>query len=124
MKPLDGELLGILSRMPFLDRVEAAIFSGWSRGAAYDAMSRMEDAGLVTAIPHATVLTPATHRFRLTGRGIDSLAEHEGTTVEDLLRTRPVSAWWRRLLLERPRRLSSHLSPGLHRRRYRMAPGI
>ncbi len=101
MNPLERELLGLLSRMPFLDRVEAAIFSGWSRGAVYDAMSRMEAAGLIAAIPHATIITAATRRFHVTAAGLDSLAEREETTVEDMLRTRPVSAWWRRLLLER-----------------------
>ena len=101
MKSLEAELLGLLSRMPFLDRVEAAIFSGWSRGAVYDATSRMEVAGLIAAIPHATVLTAATRRFHVSAAGLDSLGEQEGTAVEDMLRTRTVSAWWRRLLLER-----------------------
>ncbi len=101
MSSLDGELLGLLARMPFLDRLEAAIFSGWSRGAVYGAMSRMEDAGLISAVPHATSITAATRRFHLTSAGLACLAQREGTTVDELLRTRPVPAWWRRLLLER-----------------------
>ena len=101
MRGLDGQMLSLLSWMPFLDRLEAAVFSGWSRGAVYGAMSRMEGAGVVSAVPHATQLTAATRRFHLTSAGLNCLAELEGVAVEDLLRTRPVSAWWRRLLLER-----------------------
>ena len=33
MKPLDGEMMRLLARMPFLDRLEAAAVSGRSRGA-------------------------------------------------------------------------------------------
>ena len=51
MSSLDGELLGLLARMPFLDRLDVAIFSGWSRGAVYGAMSRMEYAGLISSVP-------------------------------------------------------------------------
>ena len=101
MRGPDGQMLSLLSWMPLLDRLEAAVFSGWSRGAVYGAMSRMEDAGLVSAVPHATLLTAATHRFHLTSAGLVRLSEREGVAEEDLLRTRPVSVWWRRLLLER-----------------------
>ena len=101
MRGLDGQMLSLLSWMPFLDRLEAAVFSGWSRGATYGAMSRMENAGLVSAVPHATILTAATRRFHLTSTGLDRLAQREGVAMDELLRTRPVSAWWRRLLLER-----------------------
>ena len=101
MNPLDEELLGLLSRMPFLDRLEAAAVSGWSSGAVYESVSRMEDAGLISSVPHAAVLTAATRRFCLAAPGVQRLANREGVEVEELLRTRPVSAWWRRLLLER-----------------------
>ena len=101
MRALDGEILGLLARMPFLDRLEAAVLSGWSRGAIYDAMSRMDGAGLVSTVPHATSITAATRRFHLTATGLVCLAERNGVAVEDLLRTLPVSAWWRRLLMER-----------------------
>lgn len=101
MRPLDEELLGLLSRMPFLDRIEAAVFSGWSKGAVYGAVSRMEDEGLVFALTHATPLIAATRRFYLTSAGLTYLGQQEGVAPADLLRTLPVSAWWRRILLER-----------------------
>ena len=91
----------LLSRMPFLDRLEAAAISGWSSGALYESVARMEDAGLISSVPHATVLTAATRRSCLTAFGLRCLAEREGVAVDELLRTRPVSDWWRRLLLER-----------------------
>ena len=61
----------------------------------------MEEAGLVSAVPHATILTTATARYCLTTSGLHRLAEREGIAVDELLRSRPVSAWWRRLLFER-----------------------
>ena len=101
MRPLDGELLRLLADMPFLDRLEAVAVSGWSRGAVYGAVRRLEDAGLAAPVPHATDLTAPTRRFHLTAAGLRRLAQEEGVPVDGLLRTRPVSAWWRRLLLER-----------------------
>ncbi len=101
MRPLDEELLGLLSRMPFVDRLEAAIVSGWSRGAVYGAVSHMKETGLLSAVPHATVLTAATGRYCLTASGLHRLAKREGIAIDELLRSRPVSDWWRRLLLER-----------------------
>ncbi len=101
MRPLDGELLRLLADMPFLDRLEAVAVSGWSRGGVYGAVHRLEDAGLVAAVPHATDLTAPTRRFHLTAAGLKLLAEEEGRSVDALLQSRPVSNQWRRLLLER-----------------------
>ena len=101
MNPLDEELLVLLSRMPFLDRLEAAAISGWSSGAVYESVARMENEGLISSVPHATALAAATRRSSLTAFGLQRLAEREGVAVDHLLRTRPVSDWWRRLLLER-----------------------
>ena len=101
MRPLDGELLRLLADMPFLDRLEATVVSGWSRGGVYGAFSRLEDAGLTAPVPHATNLTAPTRRFHLTAAGLRLLAGEEGLSVDALLRSRPVSNQWRRLLLER-----------------------
>ena len=101
MRPLDGELLRLIADMPFLDRLEAVSVSGWSRGAVYGAVHRLEDAGLAAPVPHATDLTAPTRRFHLTAAGLKLLAEEEGRSVDALLRSRPVSNQWRRLLLER-----------------------
>ena len=101
MRPVDGDLLRLLAAMPFLDRLEAAAVSGWSRGAVYKAVPRLQDAGLIAPVPHATDLIPPTRRYHLTAAGLRRLAHEEGMSLDDLLRGRPVSARWRRVLLER-----------------------
>ena len=101
MRPVDGELLRLLADMPFLDRLEAFAVSRWSTGGVYKAFRRLEDAGLAAPVPHATDLTAPTRRFHLTAAGLRRLAQEEGVSVDGLLRSRPVSTQWRRLLLER-----------------------
>ena len=109
MSPLDGNLLRLLSHMPLLDRLEAVAVSGWSRGAVYRAVPRLGDAGLIASVPHGTELIPPTRRFHLTAAGLRRLAHAEnaapesgaGQALEGLLRDLPVSARWRRVLLER-----------------------
>ena len=90
-----------LADMPFLDRLELAALTGWSRGAVYDAISRLEERGMVEAVPHASALVPPTRRHALTAAGLERLAELEGKTVEELLFLQPLSRQWRRGLLER-----------------------
>ena len=109
MSPLDGDLLRLLSHMPFLDRMEMAALSGWSGGGVYRAVGRLEDAGLIASVPHGTELIPPTRRFHLTAAGLRRLAHAEnaahesatGQALDGLLRDLPVSARWRRVLLER-----------------------
>ncbi len=101
MRSLDDRVISLLARMPFLDRLEATIVSGWSRGAVYGEVRTLEDAGLVGSIPHATELISLTRRFHLTAAGLRRFAELEGTDVENLLRVHPISARWRRILLDR-----------------------
>ena len=101
MRPVDGELLRLLADMPFLDRLEAFAVSRWSTGGVYKVVRRLEDAGLVAPVPHATDLTAPTRRFHLTAAGLRRLAQEEGVSEDGLLRSRPVSTQWRRLLLER-----------------------
>ena len=64
-------------------------------------MRKLEDRGLVAAVPHATDLTPPARRFHLTGAGLKRLAGYEGLSLDEPLRGFPVSAHWRRLLLGR-----------------------
>ncbi len=97
----EGELLRRLASAPFLDRLEMAAVSGWSRGAVYEGFRELEDRGLVASVPHATDLVPPTRRFHLTAAGLLRLAQDEGVTVDDLIRARPLSAQWRRILLGR-----------------------
>ena len=97
----EGEALRRLAEMPFLDRLELAALTGRSRGAVYAAMDRLQQRGTVDAIPHASPLIPPVRRCYLTAEGLRGLANDEGVTVDQLLKARPVSARWRRLLLER-----------------------
>jgi len=101
MRPIDGDLLGLLADMPLLDRMEAAALSGWSGGGVYRAVRRLEDAGLIASVPHGTELVPPTRRFHLTAAGVHRLARALDAAPEYLLRDLPVSARWRRVLLER-----------------------
>ncbi len=93
--------LRLLADMPFLDRLELAALSGWSRGAAYQAAAHLEQRGMVEAIPHASPLLASTRRYALTAAGVEHLAELGGESVQELLFLRPVSRQWRRGLLER-----------------------
>ncbi len=101
MKPLDGEMMWLLARMPFLDRLEAAAVSGWSRGAVYGSVRRLVGSGLVGSLPHATDLTPLTRRYHLTATGLRLLAKSGDMAMEELLRSHPVSTRWRRVMLDR-----------------------
>ena len=101
MRPVEANLLRLLSHMPLLDRLEAVAVSGWSRGAVYRAVESLEREGLAASVPHASELTPATRRYWLTADGLRRLAREEGADVDGLLRSRPVSNQWRRLLMER-----------------------
>ena len=125
MKPVEDDLLRLLSRMPLIDRLEAVAVSGWSRGAVYESFAALEREGLANSVPHASELTPATRRYCLTADGLRRLAREDGTSPQALLRIRPVSNQWRRTLLERldavaaVYRLASALSDLAHPLRFR-----
>ena len=95
------ETLRRLATMPFLDRLELAAVSGVPDRSAYNAVAALEREGLVASLPHATALLRQTRRYFLTNVALCRLAEVEGITLEQLLRRHPVSARWRRILLER-----------------------
>ena len=121
----EGALVRQLAETPFADRLELVALSGWSHGVVYAAAGRLEAAGLAASLPHATDLIPRTRRFLLTDAGLRRLASGEGVSVEELLRTRPVSRHWRRLLLERLDalaviyRVATALASGAHPLRFR-----
>ena len=105
----ERETLSVIASCPFVDRLELAAISGASRSAVYEAVGGLEDGGLVAHVPHAADLIPPTRRYRLTARGLDALAEAEGSTavsstgqaLDGLLRSRPVSVQWLRILMDR-----------------------
>ena len=96
-----GDILWQMATMPFLDRLELGAISGWSQGTVYKAVQELEDAGLVASVPHATDLLAPTRRFHVTAAGLRELEREEGLPLQGLLRSLPVSAQWRRLLLRR-----------------------
>ena len=98
---VERDLLRLLGEAPFLDRLEAAALSGWSRGAVYATVEKLGEAGLVASLPHASELVAPAQRYSLTLAGLRRLAEEEGAGPGELLRARPLTAHWRRLLLER-----------------------
>ena len=103
MKFREREILALrtLAAMPFLDWLELAAVSGLAEATAYRVLRRLKAQGLVRCLRHASPLTAATRRWHLTSTGLERLAGSEGRSVEYLLRTRPVSAHWQRLLLAR-----------------------
>ena len=97
----EADLLRLLAGMPFLDRLELVEVSGWSRGAVYGAVDKLETGGFCAPAPHAADPLPPTRRFHLTAAGLGRLAEQEGLSPDELVRRYPVSAQWRRSLMER-----------------------
>jgi len=95
------ELLRLVARMPFLDRLEMAALAGRSRGGVYQAAGRLEDSKLIDSVSHGTPLLAPTRRYYVTQRGVQALALAEVRPVGRLLREYPLSLRWRRTLLER-----------------------
>ena len=97
----EPDLLRALASMPFLNRLEIVAVTGWSRGAVYEAVEKLESGGLCASVLHATELLPQARRFHLTAARLRRLAEEESKALDELVRSRPVSAQWRRSLMER-----------------------
>ena len=90
-----------LASLPFIDRLELAAVSGTVDRSTYEAVADLERRCLVASIPHATDLLRPTRRFHLTDAGLRRMAASEGIAPDELLRAYPVSAQWRRILMER-----------------------
>lgn len=95
------DLLRQLAQTPLADRSELAALSGWSPSAAYSWIARLERAGLVEHVIHASPSTPATRRYCLSAAGVRLFAEDAGIGLSRALAQHPVSNEWRRLLLQR-----------------------
>ena len=94
-------LMRRLASMPFLDRLELAAASGTPDRSTYDAVDDLQRAGLAASITHATDLLRATRRYHLTVSGLRMLAEADRLAMDEILSEYPVSAQWRRILMER-----------------------
>ncbi len=90
-----------LACMPFLDRIELASVSGWSRGSVYESVAELEADGLVESVGHGSVLLPHTRRFCVSAAGLERLAGGSGETLAGMLDACPVSSQWRHVLLGR-----------------------
>ena len=97
----EAVLLRALAWMPFLDRQEMVAVSGRSRGAVYEAVQKLETGGFCASVLHSADPFPPVRRFHLTAAGLRRLAEDEDISLDELVRSRPVSAQWRRGLMER-----------------------
>ena len=97
----DLRTLRRLAATPYIDRLELAAVSGVSDRSAYDAVARLERRGLASSVPHATDLLRSTRRYHLTAAGVRRMACLEGIALDKTLRRYPVSARWRRILMER-----------------------
>ena len=103
----EPDLLRALASMPFLDRQEMVAVSGWSKAAVREAVEKLETGGLCASVLHAAHPFPPARRFHLTTAGLRRLANDEDRPFETLLRDRPLSAQWRRSLMERLDALAS-----------------
>ena len=125
------DILRVLSETPFLHRGELASFSWWSESGIYKAVDRLQQAGLIASVPHATETQNHMERYYLTAAGLREVASYTDGGLDETLRARPVSAQWQRLLLERLDSLAavysvaeaiSAVSTPLSIRLYRAAP--
>ena len=85
----EQELMRRMAAMPFLDRLEMAAVSGWSKGAVYRAVRNLEDGGLAAPVPHATDLTPLTARYHLT-----AVELWLGISTDEAIRMKPSRDRW------------------------------
>ena len=103
MSAADRDILTMrrLASTPFADRLELAALSGAADRSTYDAVESLERRGLAVSVPHATDLLRTTSRYCLTAAGLRRLAWTDDVSLDELLRTCPMSHQWRRILMER-----------------------
>ena len=97
----EAQLLHALADMPFLDRTEMVAVTGWSKGAVHEAAERLQSGGLCASVLHAVDPLPPARRFYLTANGLRRLSDEADMPIAELVRSRPLSAQWRRSLMER-----------------------
>ena len=95
------QIMERLASMPFVDRLELAALCDTPYRSLYDAIAQLERGGMAQSVPHATELIAPTRRYCLTAAGLQRLAQDTGANIDGLLRSRPVSAQWQRILLQR-----------------------
>ncbi len=98
---IEHRMLRAICETPLTDRLDLVGLTGWSRGAAYEGVRRLVDAGFAVSVPHSSPILPPTRRFLPTADGVRALAEMESLEPEDALRLFPVSEEHGRLLMAR-----------------------
>ena len=81
----EAELLRALAAMPFLDRLEMVEVSGWSRGAVYGAVEKLETNGFCASALHAADPLPPTRRC--------STSPPPGCAVSRKRKACPLKSW-------------------------------
>ena len=120
----EGEVLRRLAEMPFLDRMELTAVSGWSKGAVYRSVRRLEEGGLAAPVPPRYGPHPADgevppHRRRSAPSG--AMGRHErGRAASHPSRLRPVAAH----PPGAPRRRRRRLPPRLRRLQHRLPHAV
>ena len=97
----EGRILDMIGDMPFLTRGEFAVLCGLTDGEARHGLRSLLQKGLLDRTGQARRKVVRTQRWYLTRSGIVELARRRGMTVEQALDDLPLSAEWRRLLLQR-----------------------
>ena len=116
----DQQLLDSLSRMPFVDSAELALFLGEPHATVHRALADLLAEDIVGRVSHGTAQLPSSQRYYLTANGIREAAELLGfATPSDFVRAYPMSREWLTLLIRRMDavaavyRLASSMSPGI-----------
>ena len=94
-------IIARLAEAPFVDRHELSSLTGLPESTVSQATRRLEDAGLIASVTHTPEHGAHSKRFSLNADGVGQLARNEGKSLEDTLRSHPVSAQWQRLLVQR-----------------------
>ena len=94
-------VLALIAQMPFADRGDLAAITGLSRDETRDVVSELIEMGLVDSVSHSTTLTRSTPRYCVNGPGIRALAINTEPSLDEVLRTLPVSREWRDILMGR-----------------------
>ena len=114
------QLLGALSRTPFIDSAELALILGEAHATVHRALTGLLADGIVERVSHGTTHLPSSQRYYLTTNGIREAAQLlDFDTASDFVRAYPVSREWLALLIRRMDavaalyRLAASLSPGI-----------
>ena len=97
----EGRIFEVVSRMPFVSREEFAVLGDISDGEVRHGLNRLMQKGLIDRVGHVRRKAVRTQRWYLARAGIADLAGRKQMEVSDLLEVLPLSAEWRRLLLQR-----------------------